>query len=358
MNSNVVLLIDWENIKKSTIKHLNIPPDVIILKKIARRYGEIVIAKAYANWSDSQHEGDMNRFSYQDIEPVFVQTRKYGPEKPGGEEVVKGSVDIKIACDAVEMLFNFKDLQTFVIASGDGGFEHIFSKLRAYGKVVVPIGIRKSTSGRIGLLSEFQYYDDWILALKSFKNLENLELERALRRFQNTVEDVRIEKINNSLQSIKSVMQKQDLNFEEEKIGFPSFRHLAYMAEARQMVRIDSYVEPAKAYKFSEKTSDEGMDLYSPAKWDALINTVGANVPYNKKTLATLIKDRKIFDEETVCYKFVDDAKSSGILWVNDSHYHNPQADKIIRTGEYFLNMSHPRVQVYRTIKMESASNV
>ena len=73
---NVALLIDWENIKISTRKYLNSPPDIITLKKIARKFGSLSVARAYANWSDFEHEGEMERLSYQGIEPVFVQTKR------------------------------------------------------------------------------------------------------------------------------------------------------------------------------------------------------------------------------------------------------------------------------------------
>ncbi len=38
---SIALLIDWENIKYSTFKQLNSIPDMIILKKIARKYGQL-----------------------------------------------------------------------------------------------------------------------------------------------------------------------------------------------------------------------------------------------------------------------------------------------------------------------------
>ncbi len=37
--NNVAMLIDWENIKASAINSLRTPPDIITLKKIARKYG-------------------------------------------------------------------------------------------------------------------------------------------------------------------------------------------------------------------------------------------------------------------------------------------------------------------------------
>ncbi|HID28796.1 MAG TPA: NYN domain-containing protein, partial [Desulfobacterales bacterium] len=49
---NVALLIDWENIKICATEKLNAPPDIILLKKVARKYGRLTVARAYANWAD------------------------------------------------------------------------------------------------------------------------------------------------------------------------------------------------------------------------------------------------------------------------------------------------------------------
>ncbi len=127
---NVALLIDWENIKFSTQEHLNSPPDIITLKKAARKYGKIAVARAYANWSDLVHEGEMERLFLQDIESIFVQTRNI--LDTSGNTTVKGSVDIRIACDCMELLFKNPEIATFVLVSGDGGFSHVISKLKAY----------------------------------------------------------------------------------------------------------------------------------------------------------------------------------------------------------------------------------
>lgn len=49
MAAGVALFIDWENIKKSTADQLGALPDIITIKKIARRYGTLALAKAYAS---------------------------------------------------------------------------------------------------------------------------------------------------------------------------------------------------------------------------------------------------------------------------------------------------------------------
>src|SRR5713226_7802750 len=98
--AGVALFIDWENIKKSTADHLGALPDIISIKKIARRYGPLTLAKAYANWADSWHEGDMERIAQQGVQPVFVPSRLH---TNGGETIIKDLADSQLICDAMEV---------------------------------------------------------------------------------------------------------------------------------------------------------------------------------------------------------------------------------------------------------------
>ncbi len=340
----VAPLIDWENIKYSTIKHLKSPPDIIVLKKIARKYGKLCVARAYANWTDFTHEGDIKRFSLQDIEPVFVETRR--EKGDNGEETIKNSADIRIACDCIELLFKNSDISTFVLASGDGGFEHIINKIKAYGKRAVPIGIRFSTSGRLGVTAdEVIVYDDWISGLKIGVN--DPGVSRALTEFVRSVEDIRKDKAHNSLRAVKLRMQKRDPDFEEEKIGIPSFRHLAYLAEMKREVKIDSTTEPARAYLKDETETDEGIKLHSGIKWKAFLEKLEQNIGYKWNILENTVKSSNIYTENNDVKDFIDSVKLSGVLWIQKGRYST--TDRVIPTTEFFLNMNHPKVQVYQT---------
>lgn len=64
-DDDVVLLVDWENVKISTTKALNSLPDILTLKKLALRYGDLKLARAYANWTHPWHEGEADRIALQ-----------------------------------------------------------------------------------------------------------------------------------------------------------------------------------------------------------------------------------------------------------------------------------------------------
>ena len=347
-NNSVALFIDWENIKYSTVNHLQSLPDIIAIKKIARKYGQIHVARAYANWADYQHEGDMERFSCQDIEPVFVQTRRYSDNggDAGGNKIIKGSADIKLACDCIELLIQNKNISTFVIASGDGGFEHIISKIKAYGKKVAVIGIKATMGHRLGVVSEeLVFYEDWVYSLKP--GVMDKQALKILVEFKRSVEDVRSDKSNNNLQSIKEYMKKKDPEFDEEEYGFPTFRHLAYVAEARQLVKIDSFSEPAKAYCADEDSSDDGIKLFPTIKWEKFIRALEANIAYSKSDLYNIIKENEIYVDKGQIDELLNIAFHSQVLWPQVENFFDSKLNKIRRAYKHSLNLNHPRVQVY-----------
>ena len=346
-SGTVALFIDWENIKISTVEYLKSPPDIIILKKIARKYGRLKLAKAYANWADMEHEGDMERFSFQNMEPVFVQTRRYY-QKQTKKQTVKGTADIRLACDCVELLLQNDNIDTFVLATGDAGFEHVVNKINARGKRAVMIGIRGSTGKRLGVVSDdVVWYDDWISGLKI--GASDRRVQDALVEFQRAVEDCRRDGRNNNLQAIKQAMQKKDATFEEENIGLPTFRHLANLAEMKRLVRIDSSVMPAKAYLSDEKMSDEGTALHSGVKWGKLIKAMEPNTPYNSASLNKIIKDHTIYVEEKDIQSFIYNATLSGVLWFKSVRYHNPNMGAVRGGRNFYLDLTNPKVQVYIT---------
>ena len=348
-SQTAALLIDWENIKYSTVKQLNSTPDIIILKKIARKYGQLKIAKAYANWADMQHEGDMERFSYQNVEPVFVQTRRFMGNGIK-TQTVKGAADIRLACDCMELLIQNPHLHTFILATGDAGFEHVINKINAHGKRAVIIAVRKSAGQRLGVVSdEVVWYDDWTAGLKIAE--VSREVEDALMEFKRAVEDTRRNKENNDLQSIKLAMRKRIPAFEEEDIGLPTFRHLAHLAELNRLVRIDCAVTPAKAYLNDEGDSDEGQPIHTGIKWKKLIKALEPNTPYNFGSIKKIIMDRSIYKEQKDIQEFMLSAAQSGVLWFKPIRFHNQTTGEVQEGRNYYLDPNHPKVQVYRNIK-------
>lgn len=125
-----VLLIDIENFKEP----------VKAIKKIKEAVGkDLCMQIAYTNWTASNNDLKIE-ITNNAITPKQVIT--YG----GKESNFKNASDIALALDAFEMIYTKPHIETFIIASGDGGFMQLTTKLREHGKDVYGIAIEEQCS--------------------------------------------------------------------------------------------------------------------------------------------------------------------------------------------------------------------
>jgi hypothetical protein len=75
----------------------------------------------------------------------------------------KNSADIRMVVDALDLCYTKSHVDTFVIISGDSDFSPLVGKLRENNKMVIGVGVKKSTSDLlIANCDEFIYYDDLV----------------------------------------------------------------------------------------------------------------------------------------------------------------------------------------------------
>ncbi len=109
-NSNIALLVDYENVAKPEGACL----DAILAQ--AEREGTVVLRRAYANWGRfASHKIKMRSAGFEMIDVASVNG--------------KNSVDIKLVVDAMEIAYSKDYIDTFVIASGDSDFIPLVVKL-------------------------------------------------------------------------------------------------------------------------------------------------------------------------------------------------------------------------------------
>src|SRR6202049_1815552 len=58
----------------------------------------------------------------------------------------KNATDIRLAIDALELVFTRPEIGTFILLSGDSDFSSLVLKLKEYGKYIIGVGIRESSS--------------------------------------------------------------------------------------------------------------------------------------------------------------------------------------------------------------------
>ena len=125
VDSNVAVLIDYENVGLDAIQHL--------LDQLSD-VGRVIIRRAYGDWSVQRNKQD--QLLELGIEPIH----QYHSNKSG-----KNSSDIRLAIEAIDLLFN-NPIDTFVIVSSDSDFVPLVGKLRSSGKSVIVAGRREATS--------------------------------------------------------------------------------------------------------------------------------------------------------------------------------------------------------------------
>jgi|GEM_PF-1843576 len=131
---DVALLIDFENLKWSLQNRYHIAPSLDSLMEAVGEQGRVVVARAYADWTDGRLRLDAPNLYGAGIEPVYV---------PGG---VRNSADVRMAVDAVDLCGRFANITTFVLVTGDQDLIHALNHLRLQGRRVVIVGVGYSTS--------------------------------------------------------------------------------------------------------------------------------------------------------------------------------------------------------------------
>jgi uncharacterized protein (TIGR00288 family) len=241
---NMALFCDFENVALG-VRELH--ADAFDITKVLERLllkGNIVVKKAYCDWERyREFKKDMHEAAFEMIEIPHV--RQSG----------KNSADIRMVVDALDLCYTKSHVDTFVIISGDSDFSPLVSKLRENNKVVIGVGVKKSSSDLlIANCDEFIFYDD-LVREKTRKQsrrkkpsavpaagkpaAENDRTTEALDVVMETIEALFAErsaeeKIWGSM--VKQALKRRKPGFNEAFYGFRSFGKLLEEAEARKLI--------------------------------------------------------------------------------------------------------------------------
>jgi uncharacterized protein (TIGR00288 family) len=226
--------------------------------------GNIVVKKAYCDWDRyKEFKGGMHEAAFELIEIPHV--RQSG----------KNSADIRMVVDALDLCYTKSHVDTFVILSGDSDFSALVSKLRENNKIVIGVGVKKSTSDLlIANCDEFIFYDDLVretetkkqrkakpktapgktakpaAAQPEEKKPEDDKKQKALDWVMETVEDLfkergEEEKVWGSM--VKQALKRRKPGFNETYHGFRNFGALLEEARARKLLELE-YDEKSGGY--------------------------------------------------------------------------------------------------------------
>jgi uncharacterized protein (TIGR00288 family) len=212
--------------------------------------GSIVVKKAYCDWDRyKDFKKSMHEASFELIEIPHV--RMSG----------KNSADIRMVVDALDLCYTKEHVDTFVIVSGDSDFSPLVSKLRENNKIVIGVGVKKSTSDLLmANCDEFILYDD-LVREKAKKQSRKKKLpvteagtvpksvpaeadqkNEALDLMMETLEALFTErgseeKIWGSM--VKQALKRRKPGFNEAYYGFRSFGKLLDEAQSRGLLSLE-----------------------------------------------------------------------------------------------------------------------
>src|SRR6185503_2315434 len=221
---NAALLIDFDNVTMGIRSDLQSELKRLLQSEIIR--GKVAVQRAYADWR--RYPQYIVPLSESSIDLIFAPA--YGSNK-------KNATDIRLAIDALELVFTRPEIGTFILLSGDSDFSSLVLKLKEYGKYVIGVGIRESSSDLlIQNCDEYYSYNE----LAGFTKASDVEYVKR-DPWELVVEAVKQMTAHNDVMRsdrLKQVMQEIDPNFDEKDAGFSRFSKFVIEAARRGLITL------------------------------------------------------------------------------------------------------------------------
>jgi uncharacterized protein (TIGR00288 family) len=206
---NAALLIDFDNVTMGIRSELQTELKNLLSSDIVK--GKVSVQRAYADW----------RRYPQYIVPLaessidMIMATAYGSAK-------KNATDIRLAVDAMELVFTRPEIGTFILLSGDSDFASLVTKLKEYGKYVIGVGIRESSSDLLVMNCDEYYSYNALAGLVKSGEEETVKhdpwelVTEAINRMKRNGDVMRADRL-------KQVMQQIDSSFDEKNLGMSKF---------------------------------------------------------------------------------------------------------------------------------------
>jgi uncharacterized protein (TIGR00288 family) len=217
-------LIDFDNVTLGIRSDLTKELKHLLNSDIIK--GKVAVSRAYADWR--RYHQYIVPLSESSIDLIFAPA--FGTNK-------KNATDIRLAIDAMELVFTRPEIGTFILLSGDSDFSMLVIKLKEYGKYVIGVGIRESASDLL-----IQNCDEYF----SYSDLVGLTKEAEVPSTQKDpwqlVQEAVAAMVRDSdvmrSDRLKQVMQQLDPNFDEKNAGFSRFSKFVLEASHKGLIRL------------------------------------------------------------------------------------------------------------------------
>jgi len=222
---NAALLIDFDNVTMGIRSDLQTELRNLLSSAIIS--GKVAVQRAYADWR--RYPQYIVPLSESSIDLIFAPA--YGSAK-------KNATDIRLAVDAIELVFTRPEIGTFILLSGDSDFSSLVLKLKEYGKYVIGVGIRESSSDLlVQNCDEYYSYNALAGLMKAgdeqpAKKWDPWELvTEAIGRMQRNGDVMRSDRL-------KQVMVEIDPSFDEKDLGMSKFSRFCLEAASKGRLQV------------------------------------------------------------------------------------------------------------------------
>ncbi|MFN8571684.1 MAG: NYN domain-containing protein [Gemmatimonadaceae bacterium] len=221
---NAALLIDFDNVTMGIRSDLASELRSLLSSEIIK--GKVAVQRAYADWR--RYPQYIVPLAESSIDMIMAPA--YGSSK-------KNATDIRLAVDAMELVFTRAEIGTYILLSGDSDFASLVTKLKEYGKYVIGVGIRESSSDLLVMNCDEYYSYNALAGLVKSTEEEVVKWDP----WELVVEAVtRMTKNGDVMRSdrLKQVMQDIDATFDEKNLGMSKFSRFVQEAATRGLVTI------------------------------------------------------------------------------------------------------------------------
>ena len=220
---NAALLIDFDNVTMGIRSDLGKELRTLLGSDIIK--GKVAVQRAYADWR--RYPQYIVPLAESSIDMIMAPA--YGSSK-------KNATDIRLAVDAMELVFTRPEIGTYILLSGDSDFASLVTKLKEYGKYVIGVGIRESSSDLLVMNCDEYYSYNALAGL--VKNSDD-EPAKKWDPWELVTEAVSRMKRNGDVMRsdrLKQVMQEIDSQFDEKDLGMAKFSRFVQDAVQRGLL--------------------------------------------------------------------------------------------------------------------------
>ena len=221
---NAALLIDFDNVTMGIRSDLQSELKNLLSSEIVK--GKVSVQRAYADWR--RYPQYIVPLAEASIDLIFAPA--YGSSK-------KNATDIRLAIDALELVFTRPEIGTFILLSGDSDFSSLVIKLKEYGKYVIGVGIRESSSDLLVQNCDEYYSYNALAGLVKSGDEEIVPrdpwelVSAAVAHMKKNGDVMRADRL-------KQVMQQMDSSFDEKNLGMSKFSRFVTEAAQRKLLTL------------------------------------------------------------------------------------------------------------------------